>query len=393
MPRLQIDTVIKSYESFTAIKGVSFHADPGDFIVLVGPSGCGKSTLLRAIAGLETITSGAIRIDDRDITHAEPSSRGVAMVFQNYALYPHMTVAENMGFALKMAGRSKADIRDAVAKAARILRIEEHLGKTPKQLSGGQKQRVAIGRAITRAPDIFLFDEPLSNLDAALRSQMRVELGRLHADLGATMVYVTHDQTEAMTMATRIVVMNEGRIEQVGPPLDLYNRPANRFVAGFLGSPRMNFLEGCVTASAEGILAVTVDGLERPVTLKTETGLAPPIIGDAVTLGVRAEALGATAFDEDALGPDRAGSAVPGRITLQAHVAVLESLGRETLIYADAGTLQTYDSESQDGYLAVHRSSQCHMRPGDPLTLSIDPAAIYLFDRNGQTLRFATHAA
>jgi multiple sugar transport system ATP-binding protein len=217
MPRLQIDTVVKSYDSFTAIKGVSFQADPGDFIVMVGPSGCGKSTLLRSIAGLETITSGAIRIDDRDITHAEPSDRGVAMVFQNYALYPHMTVAENMGFALKMAGRSKMDIQSAVAKAARILRIEEHLDKTPKQLSGGQKQRVAIGRAITRAPDIFLFDEPLSNLDAALRSQMRVELGRLHAELGATMVYVTHDQTEAMTMATRIVVMNAGRIEQVGP--------------------------------------------------------------------------------------------------------------------------------------------------------------------------------
>ncbi|NHT75723.1 multiple sugar transport system ATP-binding protein [Rhizobium sp. PP-F2F-G38] len=373
MPSLQIDTVVKSYDSFTAIKGVSFTAEPGEFIVMVGPSGCGKSTLLRSIAGLETITSGAIRIDGRDITHAEPSDRGVAMVFQNYALYPHMTVAENMGFALKMAGRPKTEIAAAVAKAAKILRIEEHLHKTPKQLSGGQKQRVAIGRAITRAPDVFLFDEPLSNLDAALRSQMRVELGRLHAELKATMVYVTHDQTEAMTMATRIVVMNAGLIEQVGSPLDLYNRPRNRFVAGFLGSPRMNFIKGRIVAAGGRTVTIMAEGLTMPIQLQIEPDADVPAVGDVVTLGLRAETFGTGA---------------PGQIAVPARVAVVESLGRETLIYADAGNLRTFDSESQDGYLAAHRSSQVMLRPGDPLTLSIDPAAFYLFDRNGETLRF-----
>ncbi len=378
MPSLQIDSVVKSYESFTAIKGVSFTAEPGEFVVMVGPSGCGKSTLLRSIAGLETITSGAIRIDGRDITHAEPSDRGVAMVFQNYALYPHMTVAENIGFALKMAGRPKTEIAAAVAKAAKILRIEEHLHKTPKQLSGGQKQRVAIGRAITRAPDVFLFDEPLSNLDAALRSQMRVELGRLHAELKATMVYVTHDQTEAMTMATRIVVMNAGRIEQVGAPLDLYNRPRNRFVAGFLGSPRMNFIKGRVVAAGGMGVTVQAEGLPMPIQLEIEPDADLPTIGDAVTLGLRAEMFGQGA---------------PGEIAIPARVAVVEGLGRETLLYADAGDLKTFDSESQDGYLAAHRASQVMLRPGDPLTLSIDPAAFYLFDANDRTLRFPAVSA
>ena len=206
MPSLEIANIVKDYGSFRAIKDVSFSVEPGEFIVMVGPSGCGKSTLLRSIAGLESITSGQVTINGRDITNVEPSDRGVAMVFQNYALYPHMTVAQNMGFALKIAGRPKAEIDAAVQRAAQILKITEHLHKKPRQLSGGQRQRVAIGRAITRSPEVFLFDEPLSNLDAALRAQMRVELGRLHSELGATMVYVTHDQVEAMTMASRIVV-------------------------------------------------------------------------------------------------------------------------------------------------------------------------------------------
>ena len=243
MPSLEIENIVKDYGAFRAIKGVSFAVEAGEFVVMVGPSGCGKSTLLRAIAGLEPISSGSVRINGRDVTRHEPADRGVAMVFQNYALYPHMTRARRT-WALRSRSRAAPGPRSrrAVERAAGILRIAEHLDKRPKQLSGGQKQRVAIGRAITRSPDVFLFDEPLSNLDAALRSQMRVELGRLHAELKATMVYVTHDQTEAMTMADRIVVLNDGKIEQIGSPLELYNRPANRFVAGFLGSPRMNFI-------------------------------------------------------------------------------------------------------------------------------------------------------
>ena len=261
MPSLVLDNVVKDYGAYRAIKGVSLAVEEGEFLVMVGPSGCGKSTLLRAIAGLEPISSGRVTINGRDVTREEPANRGVAMVFQNYALYPHMTVRQNMGFALKVAGRPRAEIDAAVARAAAILRIGEHLDKRPKQLSGGQKQRVAIGRAITRAPEVFLFDEPLSNLDAALRSQMRVELGRLHAELDATMVYVTHDQTEAMTMADRIVVLNGGLIEQIGSPLELYNRPANRFVAGFLGSPRMNFIAARAGAASGRTVAVEVPGL------------------------------------------------------------------------------------------------------------------------------------
>ena len=261
MPSLVIDDVTKHYGAFRAIKGVSFSVERGEFIVMVGPSGCGKSTLLRIIAGLEPITAGRVVISDRDVTNLEPADRGVAMVFQNYALYPHMNVAQNMGFGLKMSGRPRAEVEAAVRRAAEILQITEHLDKRPKELSGGQKQRVAIGRAITRAPEVFLFDEPLSNLDAALRSQMRVELSRLHSDLKATMVYVTHDQTEAMTMADRIVVINNGEIEQVGSPLDLYNRPGNVFVAGFLGSPRMNFFPARVAAGGEGTIEVALGGM------------------------------------------------------------------------------------------------------------------------------------
>ena len=369
MAELEIRNLVKDYGAYKAIKDVSFGVKSGEFVVMVGPSGCGKSTLLRSIAGLETVTSGAIFINGRDITQDEPSDRGVAMVFQNYALYPHMTVRQNMGFALRIAGRPQSDIDAAVNRAAAILRIEAQLEKKPKALSGGQKQRVAIGRAITRAPDVFLFDEPLSNLDAALRSQMRVELGRLHSELGATMVYVTHDQTEAMTMASRIVVLNEGVIEQVGPPLALYNHPVNRFVAGFLGSPRMNFVQAQVAALTATGVTLTAKGLDGTLAIPvTEPGIKQ---GDAVTVGIRPEA-----FRDD---PS------DGWI-LDGTISVIESLGRETLLYLDGGNLRASDSESHEGYFAVHRTRQITARHGDPLRVGINPNAVYLFDKNDRAI-------
>ena len=378
MPSLEIANIVKDYGSFRAIKDVSFSVEPGEFIVMVGPSGCGKSTLLRSIAGLESITSGQVTINGRDITNVEPSDRGVAMVFQNYALYPHMTVAQNMGFALKIAGRPKAEIDAAVQRAAQILKITEHLHKKPRQLSGGQRQRVAIGRAITRSPEVFLFDEPLSNLDAALRAQMRVELGRLHSELGATMVYVTHDQVEAMTMASRIVVLNAGIIEQIGSPLELYNRPANSFVAGFLGSPRMNFFRGKIAGVAGGRVSVTASGVEGALELGLSPDLAPPSAGDDITIGVRPESFSET---------DNADWTIP------AKVAVIESLGRETLLYADAGAVQTVDSETQESFFAVHRSSQVVAHPGDAISLGVARDSVFLFDRTGRTIRFPEGSA
>ena len=374
MKSLELSNITKHYGHYLAIKGVSFAVEPGEFVVMVGPSGCGKSTLLRSIAGLENIDGGNILINGKDITDSEPAERGVAMVFQNYALYPHMSVRENMGFALKIAGRPRAEIEQAVSRAAKILRIEDHLDKKPKQLSGGQKQRVAIGRAITRAPDVFLFDEPLSNLDAALRSQMRIELGRLHAELQATMIYVTHDQTEAMTMASRIVVLNDGRIEQMGTPLDLYNAPANRFVAGFLGSPRMNFFTARVSA-IEGT-SVTIAFAEGAVgwTLDCPPGWTPQP-GETVTLGIRPERI--------RLGGD-------GAFSFAGKVAVIESLGRETLLYADLAGLRTVDSESQEGLFSMQCAAQVDARMGDAITLSFERDDLYVFSQDGTTRRQAS---
>jgi lactose/L-arabinose transport system ATP-binding protein len=250
MSGVTLENVVKRFGEVGVIHGVDLAIADGEFCVFVGPSGCGKSTLLRMVAGLEDTTSGTIRIGGRDVTRVDPSERGVAMVFQTYALYPHMTVAENMGFGLKMTGHPKPEIRAKVAEAARILRLENLLDRKPKALSGGQRQRVAIGRAIVRGPEVFLFDEPLSNLDAELRVEMRVEIARLHKEIGATMIYVTHDQVEAMTLADKIVVLRAGRVEQAGAPLDLYHDPANRFVAGFIGSPAMNFVRGTVEGGA-----------------------------------------------------------------------------------------------------------------------------------------------
>jgi multiple sugar transport system ATP-binding protein len=243
MGQVTLRGVRKSYGSVDVIKGIDLEVRDGEFLVFVGPSGCGKSTTLRMIAGLESITAGDLLIDGVRANDLRPSDRGAAMVFQSYALYPHMTVAENMGFALKMAGVGKAERAQQVGRAAEILRITDYLGRFPKELSGGQRQRVAIGRAIVRKPKVFLFDEPLSNLDAALRVNMRIELSRLHKELGATMIYVTHDQVEAMTMGDRIAVFHKGIVEQLGAPMDLYNRPANEFVAGFIGAPRINLID------------------------------------------------------------------------------------------------------------------------------------------------------
>src|SRR6202162_3758383 len=248
MATLQLRDIRKSFGSFEVIKGIDLDIDDREFVVFVGPSGCGKSTLLRMIAGLEEISAGDLMIDGKRVNRVGPADRGLAIVFQSYALYPHMTVRQNMAFALRLAGVAKAERDRKVDEAARILQLEPYLERRPKDLSGGQRPRVAIGRAIVRQPKVFLFDEPLSNLDASLRGQMRIELLRLHDELNATMIYVTHDQVEAMTMADKIVVLQAGRIEQVGSPLELYHQPCNQFVAGFIGSPKMNFLAGSIAA-------------------------------------------------------------------------------------------------------------------------------------------------
>ena len=274
MSGVTLEQAVKRYGDTQVVHGVDLQIEDGEFCVFVGPSGCGKSTLLRMIAGLEETSDGRISIGHRDVTRIDPAERGVAMVFQTYALYPHMTVAENMGFGLKMNGLPKDQISAKVTEASRILKLDDYLARKPAALSGGQRQRVAIGRAIVRGPEVFLFDEPLSNLDAELRVEMRVEIARLHREIGATMVYVTHDQVEAMTLADKIVVLRGGRIEQVGPPMELYNNPANKFVAGFIGSPSMNFLTG---TAADGEVSCT-DLSADPISIgASETG--PVIVG------------------------------------------------------------------------------------------------------------------
>jgi multiple sugar transport system ATP-binding protein len=365
MSSLELHHIQKSYGSYHALRGIDLTVEQGEFIVMVGPSGCGKSTLLKSIAGLEPITSGTMMINGRDVTHAQPGDRGIAMVFQSYALYPHMTVAQNMGFGLRMAKRPRAEIEQAVMKAAQILRLNDQLEKLPKQLSGGQRQRVAIGRAITRSPEVFLFDEPLSNLDAALRTQMRVELSTLHAQLGATMIYVTHDQVEAMTMASRIVVLNAGRIEQVGSPLELYRNPDNFFVAGFLGAPRMNFFAGRVVQVSTGHVTVQCPLVEPfDVAVVDNAKLA---VGDSVTIGVRPEALGICS---------------DGGFPAKVHL--VEHLGRETILYADAGALQTIGSDTGTGNLTVHLPDVAQFAKGDTVRLRFDPADAYLFGGDEQ---------
>ena len=373
MTSLELRQIQKNYGAYHALRGIDLTVDKGEFIVMVGPSGCGKSTLLKTIAGLETISSGQILINGRDVTHAEPGERGIAMVFQSYALYPHMTVAENMGFGLRMAHRPKAEIEAAVLRAAKILRITDQLDKRPKQLSGGQRQRVAIGRAITRSPDVFLFDEPLSNLDAALRTQMRVELSGLHAELGATMVYVTHDQIEAMTMASRIVVFNHGSIEQLGSPLELYRNPENQFVAGFLGAPRMNFFEVTVESVSGRTASISAPGLAPLVTnLSDDATLAP---GTRLVMGIRPEDISV------------AENGAAGSTSLSGRIRLVEHLGRETILYIDGGGLQCVSSESGNGTITVQIGHVTAIAADAEIGLHVDPRNLYLFAPDtGRTL-------
>ncbi len=325
MAGLTLRGIKKSFGDTHILHGIDLDIADGELVVFVGPSGCGKSTLLRIIAGLETTTSGSLAIGTRDVAELDPSQRGVAMVFQSYALYPHMSVADNIGFGLRMNGMPKAEVKKKVDEAAAILHLGELLERKPKQLSGGQRQRVAIGRAIVRNPDVFLFDEPLSNLDAELRVQMRLEIAKLHEQLAATMVYVTHDQVEAMTLADRIVVLRAGRVEQVGTPLELYDDPDNLFVAGFIGSPRMNFLRASM--STDGQLTLPDFGNVAVPLKLTE----PPRPGSDLVLGIRPEH-----FDP------------AGGVSITVNIDLVEHLGGSSFAYAGSGTEQPLIVEFRD---------------------------------------------
>jgi len=370
MSELQLQGLRRTYANgVTAVDGIDLTVADGEFMVLVGPSGCGKSTTLRMIAGLEEMSAGRMLIGGVDVTDVPPAERGVAMVFQSYALYPHMTVAENMGFALKIAGRPKREVDDAVRRAAASLQLEPLLDRKPRALSGGQRQRVAIGRAIVREPKVFLFDEPLSNLDASLRTQMRLEMARLHERLGATIVYVTHDQVEAMTLGDRIAVFNAGRIEQVGSPSTVYNQPVNRFVAGFLGSPQMNFLPATVARDAQG-LALQVAGAGR---LALSADATRPL-ADVRALGVRPEHWQLVAGD--------AGDAGDG---LRASVERVEWLGDVTLVHcrlADQAAANGGDTIS----VKTTQPDGAALRAGTPVRLRALPRDVMLFDAQGRAL-------
>jgi len=361
MAELSLKNVVKRYGALEVIHGADLDIADGEFVVFVGPSGCGKSTLLRMIAGLEDISDGDVSIGGRTVNDADPADRGIAMVFQSYALYPHMTVAETLSFGLRMTGNPKADTQKRVNRAAEILQINELMERRPKQLSGGQRQRVAIGRAIVREPQVFLFDEPLSNLDAELRVQMRVEISRLHKQLGTTMIYVTHDQTEAMTLADKIVVLRAGNIEQVGAPLDLYDDPANRFVAGFVGSPKMNFLDATIIGSGAENVTLALDSdpavrLNLPIRHRLNDGTR-------VSLGIR---------------PEHFCDAGQGDADLTVHVDVAEHLGNTSYVYA-----RTEGGEQ----LIIERPESRDVGNRDRLTVGLSARKAFLFDSKGERLR------
>jgi len=347
MSGLKLNNVTKSFGEVHVIHGVDLEIADGEFVVFVGPSGCGKSTLMRLIAGLETVSDGSIAIGGKDVTHVDPAKRGVAMVFQSYALFPHMTVAENIGFGMRVNKVPKDVARQKLAKAAQTLQLENLLGRKPSQLSGGQRQRVAIGRAIVREPGVFLFDEPLSNLDAELRVQMRVELAALHANLKSTMIYVTHDQVEAMTLADKIVVLRAGRIEQIGSPLELYDDPDNLFVAGFLGSPKMNFFPATI---GDGSVA-KLD--HYPTSIDLAVG-QPPARGHKVIVGYRPEHF-----------------AAKGKAALSLGIDAVEHLGSTTFAYARQAGGEPIAIELREGRAA---------KTGEALTTYFDPKHVRLFD-------------
>ncbi|HEX8706154.1 MAG TPA: sn-glycerol-3-phosphate ABC transporter ATP-binding protein UgpC [Myxococcaceae bacterium] len=355
--------VRKRYGASQVVHGVSLDLKHREFIVFVGPSGCGKSTLLRMIAGLEEISDGEIQIGGRRVNNTPPGERGVAMVFQNYALYPHMTAAENMAFGLRNIGTPKAEISTRIATAAKTLQIEHLLERRPADMSGGQRQRIAIGRAIVRRPDVFLFDEPLSNLDAALRVQMRVELVQLHQRLEATSIYVTHDQVEAMTMADRIVVFRDGRIEQVGTPLEVYRNPANTFVAGFIGAPKMNLVETKVVSTGPNRVSVSLPGGRAEVAANGGTLAA----GAPVTFGIRPEHL----------------RLATGEGSFRGQVKALERLGRETLVHV---------AVTEGSTLIATDTGDSPVRIGDTVSLTFEPGSGRLFGADGLAMPVAAGA-
>jgi multiple sugar transport system ATP-binding protein len=352
MADIKLKNVVKAYDKTEIIHGVDLDIKDGEFVVFVGPSGCGKSTLLRLIAGLEEITDGTLEIDGKVVNHVNPADRGIAMVFQSYALYPHMTVKENMGFSLRMNGVDKQVVADKVQAAATALQLDELMDRKPKELSGGQRQRVAIGRAIVRDPKVFLFDEPLSNLDAELRVDMRLQIASLHEELKNTMVYVTHDQVEAMTLADKIVVLRAGKIEQVGSPLELYNRPANEFVAGFIGSPKMNMLPADVIETGEN--SITLKTPDEQI-FKLDADVSNVTVGDKVTFGIRPEHLWV----------DKKGDH-----TLHFTTHAVERLGNSTYLFGQVGGFDNYK---------VHVTGDMEVKRKDELELNFDLSDCHVF--------------
>ncbi|EIM25000.1 ABC transporter ATP-binding protein [Microvirga lotononidis] len=358
MADVSLHGVAKSFGATEILRDIDLSVDDGEFVVFVGPSGCGKSTLLRIIAGLETVSGGEIRIDSRRVNELPPADRKIAMVFQSYALYPHMNVYKNMAFGLKFAKTDKAEVDRRVRQAAEILKLTPLLDRKPRELSGGQRQRVAIGRAIVRNPSVFLFDEPLSNLDAALRVNTRLEIAKLHRDLGATMIYVTHDQVEAMTLASKIVVMNHGRIEQVGAPLELYRFPRNLFVAGFIGSPRMNFIKGQVLRVEGSSATIGFAGTEALVDVRTGSLSA----GDSVTIGIRPEHMEVGGADAT---------------SLRGTIDAVEQLGESSYVYM---RLASGDD------VIVRAPGETDAAPGGSYTAHVPRRALHVFDASGMSV-------